>query len=62
MKRSEFRVRTLNKKFSTENNDTIFDLFKQKKRYLFIKFANSISFRKKRSYKQIRSIVFDVPV
>jgi hypothetical protein len=51
----------LDKKFLDKNNQTFSHLFKKNKDYLFIKFIHPINLKKK-SYKHIRSIVFDVSI
>jgi len=62
MMRSQHDSNTLDKKFSNENKQTFSRLFKKnKKGYLFIKFVHPISLKKK-SYKHMRSIVFDVSI
>jgi hypothetical protein len=62
MMRSQSSGHALDKKFQNENNQTISHLFKQNKGYLSIKFIHPINFVKEKSYKQIRSIVFDVSI
>lgn len=61
MMRSQRDSDTFNKKFSDKNKQTFSHLFKKNKDYLFIKFIHPINLKKK-SYKHIRSIVFDISI
>ena len=62
MMRSQGVGHAIDKKYTNENKQTISRLFKQNEGYLFIKFIHPISFMKKKSHKQIRSMVFDVSI
>jgi len=61
MMRSQAVDNTLDKKYSNKNKQTFSGLFKKNKGYLFIKFMHPISLKKK-SYKHLRSIVFDISI
>ena len=60
--RSQHDSNTLDKELSNENKQTFSRLFKKnKKGYLFIKFIRPINLKKK-SYKHMRSIIFDLSI
>ncbi len=61
MMRSQSVGHAPDKKFPSQNKQTISRLFKETRGYLFIKFEHPINFKKK-SHKQVRSLVFDVSI
>jgi len=52
---------TINKRFQNKNKHTFSNLFKKNKDYLFIKFIHPINLKKK-SYRHMRSIIFDISI